>query len=276
MFNGKYTHLNEILERVRRDYGFQDVYADEAAEWIWDCLGYFGRDEILENSYANVKIENNRGLLPPDLYKLTGCRTSGGGQLLPTSDRYFDKNIIPSNSFGEAIIQGKSINLTSSKVGDNVVNELNPSIILTEFISGPASGPASGGANSMTYQINGGYIFCGILNTTLEIAYKAFPMWEDYTPKIPDDVKIVRMVVLHIAERIAMRLWISNKLSKQILEDIRTDLDFAVGAAHARVVMPDEDMMESIKRQQMRLIPKPNEWSNGFRNHNAGESIKNM
>ena len=47
MFNGKYTHLNEILERVHRDFGFEEVFADEAKEWIWDCLGYFGRDEIL-------------------------------------------------------------------------------------------------------------------------------------------------------------------------------------------------------------------------------------
>ena len=74
MFNGKYTHLNEILERVHRDFGFEEVFADEAKEWIWDCLGYFGRDEILTLMTDEVVISDNRGLLPSDIYKWVGCR----------------------------------------------------------------------------------------------------------------------------------------------------------------------------------------------------------
>ena len=53
MFNGKYTHLNERLERVHRDFGFEEVFADEAKEWIWDCLGYFGRDEDRKSTRLN-------------------------------------------------------------------------------------------------------------------------------------------------------------------------------------------------------------------------------
>ena len=47
MFNGKYTHINEIMERVHRDYGFSDIFEDEVKEWVWDCIGYFGRNEVL-------------------------------------------------------------------------------------------------------------------------------------------------------------------------------------------------------------------------------------
>ena len=47
MFNGKYTHINEIMERVHRDYGFSDIFEDEVKEWVWDCIGYFGRNESI-------------------------------------------------------------------------------------------------------------------------------------------------------------------------------------------------------------------------------------
>ena len=40
--------------------------------------------------------------------------------------------------------------------------------------------------------------------------------------------------------------------------------------------MPDEDMMESIKRMSMRLVPKPEQWKNAYREMNRQETLKRM
>lgn len=275
MFNGKYIHLEEILERVHRDFAFEEVFADEAKEWIWDCIGFFGRDEVLVIvPDAEVDIVDNRGLLPGDVYSFIGCRDKlTKTPLLPTTDRYFKKNFVSSTGLGEAIVQGTSVDITTTGIGDNVVTQLDDPTLYMEMV--PRTDVNS--QSEWTYQLTDGYIFTGISNITLELLYVAFPMWEeDRTPKIPDDPKVIDMVSLFIAEKIAKRLFYQGKLSKQILEDIRTDLDFRVGSAQNRIKIPNEDELESIKNSWLRLTPKPNQWQNGFRELNRGERLNRM
>lgn len=273
MFNGKYTHVNEILERVRRDYAFEEVFIDEAKEWIWDCIGYFGRNEILVDSVQDVTISSWRGLLPTDLYKLKGCREKNTKiSLLPTTDRYFTSNLTTDTTLGEAIIQGQSINIESTGVGDNIVDSFTDPTIFVEMV--PTYKIDS--SQKYNYYIQENYIYTGLENTTLEVSYLAFPMWEDYTPKIPDTPKVVRMVSLFIANKIAFKLMLQDKLSERKWQYIHDELDFAVGSARNEMVLPDEDEMENIRRMGMRLLPKPNRWEGGFKDLNLGESLKRM
>ena len=273
MFNGKYANINEVLEIVHRDFGFEEVFADEAKEWVWYCLGFFGRNEILAPTITEVVITENRGLLPSDIYTFIGCRDKlSRTPLLPTTDRYFSKDFTQASSLGEAIVQGETINITTTGLGDNLVEELNASTLFMEFV--PRIDVSS--QAEWTYQIQDGYIWTGIGELTLELAYLAFPIWDDGTPKIPDDPKVMDMVVLFIAEKIAKRLFYQGKLSKQVLEDIRTDLDFRVGSAQNRIKMPSIDELESIKNSWLRLVPKPAQWQNGFRELNRGERLNRM
>ena len=225
MFNGKYTHINEILERVRRDYAFEEVFMDEAKEWVWDCIGYFGRDEILVDSTQEVTITSWRGILPTDLFKFKGCREKDTKiSLLPTTDRYFLNNLESDSTLGEAIIQGQSIDLESTGVGDNIVTSIDEPTIYVEFV------PTYKVDNiqKYTYLLQENYIYTGLEETTLEVNYVAFPMWEDYTPKIPDDPKVIRMVTLHIANKIAFKLMLQDKLSERKWQYIHDELDFGV------------------------------------------------
>jgi len=275
MFNNKYTHINDIMERVHRDYGLEGVYSDEVKEWIWDCIGYFGRPEILIPTIADVTIESNRGLLPTDIYEFVGCRDKYTmTPLLPTTDRFFASNLSASATtvLGEAIVQGTSLNWTVTGVGDNPVTQIDDPTIFVEFV------PTYNIDVNPTYvyQLQENYIFTGLNNTTIEVAYYAFPMWEDNTPKIPDDSKVVRMVVLFIAEKLAMKMMLQDKLSERKWGYIKDELEFATASASNRMKMPNEDQMESIRRNQMRLRPRPNQWAAGFRDLNTGEGIKRM
>ena len=275
MFNGKYTHINEIMERVHRDYGFSDIFEDEVKERVWDCIGYFGRNEVLVPLVDEVIITDNRGILPPDVYHFIGCRDKNTKTpLLPTTDRFFMKNFVNTGAISQAIVQGQSINITTTGLGDNLVEELDASTLMLEFVP---TYDATINAE-WTYFIQDGYIFTHRDDLTLEVAYIAFPMWEDMTPKIPDDPKVIRMVILHIAERLALRLYTKYRTNADRIfwKDIQDELDFAVGSASNRMKMVGEDGMESIKRSLHRLVPKPNQWTNGFRELNRGEQLNKM
>jgi hypothetical protein len=39
---------------------------------VWDCIGYFGRNEVLVPLVDEVIITDNRGILPPDVYHFIG------------------------------------------------------------------------------------------------------------------------------------------------------------------------------------------------------------
>lgn len=274
MFNGKYTHINEIIERVYRDYALEEFYNDEAKEWVWDCIGYFGRDEVMQDKILDITIENGRGILPVDLHTFIGCReTNSKIPLLPTKNRFITTDFSSTtNSIGQVIVQGRSVNLETPGVGENVVDQVDPQTVFVDIIPNETIQDTT----KYLYYLNNNYIYTGIANGTITIAYKAFPMWEDYTPMVPDDPKVIRMVALHIAEKIAFRMYRLGKLQRAVWQDIKDELEWAVGSAQNRIKMPNEDEMESIRRQQMRLIPKPDRWNENFGTINNNERIKRM
>ena len=61
MFYGQYTHIKEILEKIRDEFGFEDVPMDSAMEHTWIALGKLGVGNFLEDCTEEVYIKNNRG-----------------------------------------------------------------------------------------------------------------------------------------------------------------------------------------------------------------------
>jgi len=276
MFNNSYTTTTRLIEDIMREYPFTAMHLDEVNEWVYKALDILGRQEVLVESVAEVKISDFKGYLPVDMYRFIGCRNRENKiPLLPSSDRYFEKNIEDSgNSIINAIVQSISVNIESTRLGENVINEIKESTAMLEL----QSNTDFSNKGIYYYRLNEGYIFTGINNITLEIAYYAFPTWEDNTPKVPDDEKVIRYLITYVAEKIMQRLYYIDPTPAKsaILNDIRDQHVFNTGSAQNRLKMPDIDTMEAIKNQQMRIRKKPNEWSNGFKGNSIPERIRNM
>jgi hypothetical protein len=105
----------------------------------------------------------------------------------------------------------------------------------------------------------------------IALAYKAVPVDEDGFPKIPDDIKFKNAVKYHIMWKLAFLRLMSNKISTQAYQIIERDRDWYIGAAQTRSHMPSMDMMESIKNNWIRLIPKINQHRDGFKSANMQE-----
>ena len=169
---------------------------------------------------------------------------------------------IQATTLTQGIIASETFNVTYDQLGDDLVSQVDDSTVTLDVVYAPGYVYET---ESYVYRIQGNYIFCGIENTTLQISYKAFPIWEDFTPMIPNDEKYIRMCKSHLAYMNANRLFLNDKLAENKLNRIEQDYLFNIGSARSASIMPSMNQMENIKRMRMRLLPKPSQFDTGFR-----------
>lgn len=226
----KYTNINEIIERVQRDYGFSEFHKNEAAEWVWDIVGKIGASEPYEEKQALIDIEDYRGELPYDFYSLDAVRDRTSFiELRPTSDLYHFGDYKADSTPVSTIITTGDVDPITDEEYETSVEQRN----VPEYY---------------TYKLQGGYIFTGFGEGRIELMYKAFPIdVETGLPKIPDDPKYIEAVVTYIASKVAFRLMLVDKLSDKKCNLVEQKAVFAAGAARNKALIPDPHKMETIR-----------------------------
>ena len=268
MFYGRYTHINEILEKVRDEFGFEDVPIDSAMEHVWMAMGKLGVKDILEDCDEEIAVTDGRGLIPANVMYIEGIREQESQLVLVPSKDIFIKPNTTLSQETRTYIAGYTVTGASDDINTEATLEPNYAYVEVQRSNNYDYG------DSIGYQIRGDYIFCEIENCTLEIKYKGFPIWDDNTPKIPDDAKFIDFIVDYIGEKIAKKLYLSDRLSKDKYELLRQEKFFSQGASRNRFITPDETTMEMIRRMQQRLIPKPEQFGTGFKYLNERERLK--
>lgn len=252
--NNKYTTTEEIFERVKREFGFDELYHDDLREWIWDAIGMMGSPNLLENKTSDIEVESFRGELPVDLFSLTEhiIREKESKRILTMSqDIFLDE---------DAEGQGKSKASGHLSVIAAPVNEDFPeqtayvAIVLPEYDVG-----------NYCYAIKGNYLFCGIKDTTLQINYTAFPMDDRGFPLITDDPKVIRSVVWYIGERMAYKLMIADKLSERKYEIIKQDYLFNVASARSKSNTLSLPQIEIFKNRILSMVKQTDAFHKGFK-----------
>ena len=231
MYAGKYTTINRVLERVYSDYGFtEQISADDAAEWIGDCLDRIGVQEIIllnrvtgeSASNPTIKISNYMGALPCDLHQVISCRTYP--DLVPmkkTTDVFHNSNK-----------EDRAVNITAGL--------------------------------DKTYSFNNNYIKTSFEDGEVEMSYLAFPVDSNGYPMIPDNTWVVAACYSTVAYKLMRKAWIRGEISRDIKEEVEQDYYFAIPAATTKLQMPGIDRMEAWKNNANRAVNKINQHSNGF------------
>jgi len=255
--NTKYTNLTEILEKVRRTFGFEEVFPHDVKEWIWDVIGFMGVPEMLVDRTAEIEVKDWRGMLPVDLYCLTShqVRDKKSGRILEYSEDTFHQ-LDKGQSDRKVVQQGSSVTYEDGDRNTDLETTYN-SIIFPEY---------EVSSSKLSYKINEFYIFTNERDITLEISYKAFPMNEDKTePLIPDDSSVIRAVVWYIGERIAFKLMLADKLSGNKYELIRQEYFFNVGSAITSARIQSVPEFENLKKRALSMWKDPHAFSKGFK-----------
>ena len=269
MYN--YTHVDEVLEKVQDEFGLEDIPKDSAMEHIWFALGKLGVSDILESvSGETIYVENHRGIMPNNIVSIEGIREKESGiPLVPSTDIFITKNTQTEGGTKTFMVGGTITNYEEGVT--NPEGEFTPNRVFMEtWESGRGLSPSE----SIGYKIKDGIIWCDIPNCELEITYKAFPIWDDNTPKIPDTAETLDFVVHFVAMKIAKKMYIRDMLSERKYMLIERDCYWTQGSARNKLLTPDTAAMESIRRMQMRLIPKPEQFNTGFKYLNDRERLK--
>jgi len=251
--NTKYTSIEEILERIRREFGFEDVYADDVREWIWDVMGFMAVPQMFIEKIADVTVENWRAPLPVDLYSLTEhmLRDKGTGYVLRKSANLFqqsdqiDLSAVRVNVDGESVVSDDDIISDGTQYASIIV----PDHDYADY----------------TYTISNNHIFTNVKEIELEMRYTAFPIDDRMFPLIPDDPKVIRAVVWYVGERLAFKMMLSDKLSERKYEMIKQDYLFNVASAKTKAHTMDLAEMENFKRKVLSLNKDVHGFARNFR-----------
>ena len=122
-----------------------------------------------------------------------------------------------------------------------------------------------------TYKVNEDFMFTNFANGYVIISYKRIPLDCDGLPTIPDDIKFRQAVSYFIQERLAFIKWSQGKMPGEVYAKLEQQRDWYMGSANTRANMPSVDMLESIKNNWLRLIPKINQHSDGFKSMGTPE-----
>ncbi len=252
--NTKYTHIEEILERVRREFGFEDVYPDDVREWVWDVIGLIGSPSLLIDKQEDIEIENHRGELPVDVFSLLNHRVRDKQSkriLKRSANIFFEDNTIRKQT-PMAFTDGESIELDED--GNLLEGTEYKSIIAPDYDE-----------LGYFYDINDNYIFTNKKETTIQLYYTAFPLDDRLFPKIPDDPKVIRAVVWYIGERIAFKHMIQDKLSERKYEIIKQDYLFNVASARTKSDTLEIPQVHNFKHRMLQMVKQNNAFLQGFK-----------
>lgn len=268
--NAGWTTYKDIMERVRRKYKFSELYDDDVKEWIWEVIGYAGTIEMLEPVSANVTIEDWKGTLPVDIYDTTDMMVVdvvANKTLTETADAFFMDHV-DDNSETISRIMGQNVVYVDTTIDPNYPtyvqndeNSTNPEV--TAFIQTTSREPLY--PKIPGYKINGNTIWANTnQNTTLRLSYHRFPIWDDFTPKIPDDPKVIRMCADYVALQHAIGLRVMGEIPRDVFEWIETQYYHSAGAARNAARIPSLGKMEELKNKYLDILKKPTDFSTRF------------
>ena len=253
----RYTSLSNILERVRREFGFEEVFPHDAKEWIWDAIGIAGAPEMLIRKTAVIEIKNWRGELPHDLFSLADhqIRDKESGKILQYSENSFHQQDNLRDVDPVKLEQGRSVHYEESNRDPDSETVYNSLIYPDhEFYGG------------FGYIVNDYYIFTAIKNMELEMTYTAFPI-DNKTgdPLVPDDPKVIRAIVWYIGERTAFKLMLADRLSERKYEIIKQDYLFNIGSAISQARISSIPEFENFKNRAMQIFGNPFPYKTAFK-----------
>jgi hypothetical protein len=127
--------------------------------------------------------------------------------------------------------------------------------------------------SNLTYSLNNFYVFTNFESGIIEMACKVLPVDEKGFPMIPDDIKYKLAVENYILERIAFKLFLRDKMSRDKYEMISNERNWYMAAAQSRGKMPSIDKMETIKNAFTRMLISPMSHSTFFTNVSNAENI---
>ena len=283
-YNGKFTSLQRVVEKVFRDSGIESIDWEAAIEWTAECMAYIGvpysYEHIVTNNFDGapepIEIVDFRAIVPTNLVELVAIRRvilDDNGEVMS-----YDPMIESNNIFQETPPRQDDLSLTYfdpiidiSEITGTDENGEPTYDDVSYYESGPIKIPTG---LPYTYTINDGIIFTNFREGFLELAYRGYPLDAEGYPKIPEDLKFQRALEFYLIFRLDWKRWRANPAQpglKALLNDSEQKWYAFAGSARTKAHIPNIDKMEGLKNQWLRSIQKVNEHGTSFNTTTAQE-----
>lgn len=246
MYSGNVVSYKSIVDKVFRDFGFNyDLQDEECIEWLAEFMAHTNTGIVMEAKIAYIKIQDGRGDLPKDLYKIIQTAT-----------------LLGINNIGEAEC-GKGNKISMRWATDNFHAEFHKNN--HDYYCN----------SSLTYTVGQGYIFPSYSEGFIAMAYDAIPTDDCGYPTIPAEQQWLEASTYYIAHRIARKLWIRNEFPENKYRDIERDKEwYFAQAVNFSKMWNGVDHAESFKNSYVRTIPAIQDHNTFFKNMQFPEQRK--
>lgn len=129
-------------------------------------------------------------------------------------------------------------------------------------------------SSNYTFKVQGRVLYTSFKEGDIEISYKAIPVDEEGYPLLPDESTFLRALELYIKKQWFTILFDMGKINQAVLQNTQQEYAFAVGACNNTYTIPSVNEMESITNMMNQLIPRFNEFRNGFKGLGNKEHLK--
>lgn len=262
MLNGKHISFKEIIEQVYADNGYQyDLPVTDMITWIADCLNFIGHPDQYEvkikghKDYPPFDITNYRAALPCDFHKLRQIAVDGFAAY-------------PSEHSFHHLLDGSCCGLSEidetlgDTFADNFNNQFNTALG-TRYATEP-----------FTYTLNNDFITLSRKKGKVCMSYWAIMTDKEGFPMIPEDVSYKEAVKRYLTYKLDYIGWRRGDIPDKVYQDSKQEYEWYIGQASSNAKMPDENKMENLKLQMLRLRPNVTHFSGFYRYLGYGEQRK--
>lgn len=232
--SGKFVSVDVVLDKLYRNYPFQDIDFQDVVVWVGEGVAELGVRASLVEKTATVRIENHRGELPCDIYEMH----TGG-----VRDK---RTLTPMVSRSDRFFHGEAKAQPLQPFSDR----------------------------AWSYDLNDNFIFTQMEEGEVEISYRGFKTDEKGYPMIPDNETYILGVVGHVAERIAFKKFLSQKMDESRYQHVSIKARAAKGEAISEASIPSRDEQQAFINQWVRMLPSFNPHDYGDRNLIERERLK--
>ena len=278
MFNGQYIKLDMVLSEVAHYPFMEGMTKRQAAHRLVTLLGLTGATMPLSREYATLKIEQHKAQVPGGIMWLHGVRNHGlscenaGVPMKYATDIYHSR--LHSEEYkrdcqGEGLCPATMDTLYGPKAqGDYKTTGGELEMSLRAWQVG-GNVPREYEENS--YTINGTSIDTSFPCGYVTLAFDTVKMDEQGFPMIPDHKGFREAYKYYLLKGMVEPEFFRGNVQRAVYEEIDKQYSWYVGQASSGFKMPSPDQMDSMINGLVRIIPRTNNASDGWKSFNKKE-----
>ena len=278
MFNGNYIKLDTILGQLRKYPFMEGLTKREAAHNLVTLLSQTGATVPLQRTYRTLDIKQHKALLPGDIVYLHGVRNLGldcGSDGVPMKyatdiwHSVLHSKEAKDECAGEGLCPQTFDTLYGPKAqGDTKTTGGELEMSLRAWQVG-GNVPRQYAENS--YSINGTSIDTSFPCGFVSLSYDSVVTDEQGFPMIPDNKSFREAFKYFLLKNQAEPEYFRGNVSRNVYEEIEKQYTWYIGQASSSFKMPSPDQMESMINGLVRIIPRTNNHSDGWKSFNKKE-----